>query len=157
MAVRAPKPVPEGMNTITTQLFFNGNCRQAIEFYKKAFNALVVGNIAYTPDGRKVMHAMIRIGDTNLMMSDAGSQFTEAPDNLKFSMFMYVDNCDAVFNQAVVGGCEVIHEMMDTFWGDRMGNIKDPFGHYWTIASSKWILSPEEIARGQEEFMKTII
>lgn len=147
------------MSTVTTQLFFNGNCRQAIDFYKKAFNAIVVGNIAFTPDNRTVMHAMMKFGDTNLMMSDAFPEgFGKGPnDNVNASFFMYVDDCDAVFNQAVSAGCTVIHEMMDAFWGDRMGNVKDPFGHYWGIASYKWILSPEEIARGQEEFMKTII
>jgi len=159
MPVRAPKPVPEGMNAVTTQLFFNGNCRQAIDFYKKAFKAIIVGNIAYTRDGKNVMHAMIRIGDTNLMMSDAFPEsFGSGPNNhVNASLFMYVDDCDAVYNQAVSAGCSVIHEMMDTFWGDRMGNVKDPYGHYWGIASYKWILNPEEIARGQEEWMKTLI
>ena len=46
--------------------------------------------------------------------------------------------------------------MMDAFWGDRMGNVKDPYGHYWGIASAKWILTPEEVARGQEEWMKSM-
>lgn len=159
MAVRAPKQVPDGMSTVTTQLFFNGNCRQAIDFYKRAFDASVVGNIAFAPDGNTVMHAMIRIGDTNLMMSDAFPEgFGAGPvKHVNASLFMYVDDCDAVYNQAVGEGCTVVHEMMDTFWGDRMGNIKDPFGHYWGIASYKWILTPEEIAKGQEDWMKTIL
>jgi PhnB protein len=105
------------------------------------------------------MHAMIRIGDTNLMMSDASPEgFGTGPDNhVNASLFLYVDDCDAVYNQAVAAGCIVIHELMDAFWGDRMGNVKDPFGHYWGIASYKWILTSEEIARAQEDWMKTIL
>jgi PhnB protein len=159
MAVRAPKPVPDGMNTVTTQLFFNGNCKQAIDFYKRAFKAQVVGNIAYAQDDKTVIHAMVKIGDTNLMMSDAdpGSFGTGPNSHVNASLFMYVDDCDAVFNQAVSAGCKVIHEMMDAFWGDRMGNLKDPYGHYWGIASYKWILTPEEIAKGQEDWIKTLM
>ena len=159
MPVKAPKPVPDGMNTVTTQLFFSGNCKQAVDFYKRAFNAALVGNIAYAPDGNSVMHAMIKIGDTNLMMSDAfpDSYGTGPNNNVNASLFLYVDDCDAVYNKAVAAGCTVIHEMMDAFWGDRMGNVKDPFGHYWGIASYKWVLTPEEIAKGQEEWMKTLI
>ena len=159
MPVKAPKPVPDGMNTVTTQLFYNGNCKQAIDFYKKAFNAYVVGNIAYAPDGASVMHAMIKIGDTNLMMSDAfPDSFGSGPNTIvNASLFLYVEDCDLVYNLAVSAGCTVINKMMDTFWGDRMGNVKDPFGHYWGIASYKWVLTPEEIARGQEEWMKTLI
>lgn len=157
MPVKAPKPVPEGINTVTTQLFYNGNCKEAIEFYKKAFNATLIGNIAYAPDGQ-VMHAMMRIGDTNLMMSDSFSEVFGAgtTGQVNASLFMYVENCDAVYSHAVSAGCEVIHEMMDAFWGDRMGDIRDPFGHYWAIASYKWILTPAEIAKAQEEWMETL-
>ncbi|HLO60873.1 MAG TPA: glyoxalase/bleomycin resistance/extradiol dioxygenase family protein [Bacteroidales bacterium] len=155
MPVKAPKPVPEGMNTVTVQLFYKGNCKEAIEFYKKAFNASVVGNIAHAPDG-KIMHAMIKIGDTNLMMSDTFSDYTENGGQLTASLFMYVENCDAVYNQAVKAGCTVVHEMTDAFWGDRLGSIRDPFSHFWTIASYKWQLTPEEVAKGQEEWVRSM-
>jgi uncharacterized glyoxalase superfamily protein PhnB len=159
MQIKASKPVPDGMRTLTTQLFYNGNCNEAIEFYQKAFNAALVGPVAFGPDGKSVMHAMIRIGDTNLMMSDAfPGSFGSGPDNrVNASLFMYVDDCDAVYKQAVAAGCEVIHEMMDAFWGDRMGNVKDPYGHYWGIASYKWVLTPEEIAKAQQEWMNTVM
>ena len=159
MPVKAPKPVPDGMSTVTTQLFFNGNCKQAIEFYKKAFNTNLIGNIAYSPDGNSVMHAMIRFGDTNLMLSDAwpDSFATGTNSHVNCSLFIYVEDCDAVFNRAVAAGCRVINEMTDTFWGDRMGNVKDPYGHYWGIASYKWVLTPQEIVKGQEDWMKTMI
>lgn len=158
MPEKAPKPVPEGMNTLTTQLLFNGNCQQAIEFYKRAFNALLVGEIAYGPDGKSVMHAMLRFGDSNLILCDAfpGGWEKGPTDHVTASVYMYVNDCDEVFKQAVSAGCSVTFDMMDTFWGDRMGNLKDPYGHSWGIASQKWIMSREEVAKGQEEWMKTL-
>jgi PhnB protein len=158
MPTKAPNPVPAGMSTVTTQLMFNGDCVQAIEFYKKAFNASLVGNIAYGPDGRSVIHAMIKIGDTNLMMADAmPGSFGAGPGGpVVASLFMYVTDCDAVFNQAVSEGCTVIFPVMDAFWGDRMGNVKDPYGHNWGIATYKWVMTPEEIEKGQAAWMKTI-
>ncbi len=156
MPTRALKPVPDGMNTVTTHLFYNGNCRQAIEFYKKAFNATLVGNIADSPDG-SVMHAMIRIGDTNIMMADATPGSFGAPSGpVSAYLMMYTDQCDAIYNQAVSSGCSVIYEMMDAFWGDRLGTIRDPYGHCWSIASHTWDLTPQEIAKGQEEWLKSM-
>jgi PhnB protein len=158
MPTKAPKPVPDGMNTVTTQLMFNGNCKQAIEFYKKAFNASLMGDVAYGPDGKSIMHAMIKIGDTNLMMADSWpGTFTTGPgDQVTAYFFIYVEDCDALYNQALTAGCTVLNEMMDAFWGDRMGNVKDPFGHCWGIASAKWTLTKEEVARGQEEWMRSM-
>ncbi|NJK86239.1 MAG: hypothetical protein HC906_09965 [Bacteroidales bacterium] len=101
---------------------------------------------------------MIKIGDSNIMMADAwpGSWETGPVNNATAGIFLYVEDCDTVYKSAVDNGCEVINEMMDAFWGDRMGKVKDPFGHCWAIASLKWIMTPEEIMRGQEEWLKTV-
>jgi uncharacterized glyoxalase superfamily protein PhnB len=157
MPQKAPKPVPEGMSTVTTQLLFNGNCRQAIDFYKKAFNASLVGDIYNGPDGKSVMHAMMKFGDTNIMMADAmpGSWQKGPKDHVTSSLFMYVNDCDAVCKQALAEGCTEIYPVMDTFWGDRWGNVRDLFGHDWGIATQKWVMTPEEMAKGQEEWMKS--
>lgn len=159
MPVKAEKPVPDGMHTVTTQLYFNGNCKQAVEFYKRAFNASVIGNIAYSTDGSTIVKATIRIGDTHLFLSDAWpDSFGSGPDSyVSASLFVYVENCDAFFNQAASAGCRIINEMTDAFWGDRIGNLKDPFGHYWSIASYKWIVTEEEVLKGQEDWMKALI
>jgi PhnB protein len=158
MPAKASKPIPDGMNTVTTHLMYGGNCAQAIEFYKKAFNANLVGSIANGPDGRSVMHAMIRIGDTNLMMADAmPGSFVGGPSGPVSSyQMMYVKDCDAVFNQAKSTGCTVIYDMMDAFWGDRLGTLRDPFGHCWGIASHKWELTGEEMAKAQQEWLKSM-
>lgn len=158
MAQKAPKAVPEGMNTITAYLWFNGNCREAVSFYEKIFNAKLIGKIVPGPDGKSVMHAAIRMGDSNLMMSDVfRQQWAQGPENgTTASLFVYVDDCDYYYNKAVGAGCEVLEEMMDTFWGDRMGKIKDPFGHCWVFASYKWIFTEEEMRKNQEEWEKKL-
>jgi len=158
MPTKAPQPVPEGMNSVTTQLIFNGNCKEAIDFYKKAFNATLLGDVAYGPDGKSIIHSMIKIGDTNLMLMDAmpGGVSTGPKGPVTAGLYMYVSDCDKIFNQAVSAGCTVVHPMMDAFWGDRSGMVRDPFGHVWSVSTFKWVMTPEEIAKGQEEWMKSM-
>jgi PhnB protein len=158
MSVKSNKPIPEGMHTLTAQLFYNGNCRDAIEFYKKAFQATLIGEIAYWPDGKSVMHAMIRIGDSNLMMSDGipGGPVEGPTGNSTASLFLYVNDCDAVFNQAVAAGSKALHPLMDAFWGDRMGDLIDPYGHIWGIATHQWDMTAEEMAESQKNWLASL-
>lgn len=158
MATKALKPVPDGMNTITMHLWFNGNCRDAIEFYQKAFGAKIVGEIAPGPDGESVLHAMLKIGDSTIMLADAWPGNWEiGPDNhATAGIFLYVEDCDKIYNQSIEAGCIVENEMMDAFWGDRMGKVRDPYGHCWAIATHKWVFSQEEIAKGQEEWLNSL-
>lgn len=154
----APRPVPEGMNTLTTHLWFGGNCSQAIDFYKNAFGAELVGPAAPAPGGKGVMHAMMRIGNSHVMMADAWpGAWEQAPKGSSTAgLFVYVEECDKVFDRATKAGCETIFPMADMFWGDRMGKVKDPYGHCWAIATHKWEMTPEEMKKGQEEWLKSI-
>lgn len=95
---------------------------------------------------------MLRIGDTNIMMSDAWSGHCEkGPDRIAGTgLWLYVEDCDAMFNRAVESGCKVIHPIMDAFRGDRNGRVKDPFGHCRSIASKKWDLTPDEMIAARE-------
>ena len=158
MSKKADKPIPEGMNTATVQLWFNGNCIQAVDFYKRAFNAKQIGEIAKGPDGNTVMHAMIKIGDSNIMLADVwpGRYESGPKGTATASIYLYVEDCDKLYNQAKKAGCEVVDEMMDAFWGDRTGTVKDPYGHCWSIATLKWMFTPEEMAKGQEDWMKSM-
>ena len=158
MAKQAPQPVPEGMNTLTTHLWFSGNAREALEFYKKALGAEQIGMVAPTPDGKGLMHAMLRIGDSHIMLADAwpNSWETGATTNATAGLWVYAKDCDALYNQAVEAGCEVMQPIMDAFWGDRMGKVKDPFGHTWAIASHKWVYTPEEIRANELEWLKSM-
>ncbi len=158
MPEKAPKPVPEGMHTVTVNLWYNGNCNEAIEFYQKAFGAKLAGPPVPSPDGKGIMHAMLKLGDSNIMMADVRpEQWEKGPkETATASLFCYVEDCDALFNRAVDAGCEVLEAMMDAFWGDRYGKIKDPYGHCWGFASHKWILSDEEMQERMQEWLKSI-
>ncbi len=154
MAERAPSYIPEGMNTVTTHLWFNGDCRKALDAYQKIIGAELVGEVIPWPDGEKVMHAMIKIGDTNIMVADAWpGRYEHGPTKgASASLWCYVEDCDAYYNRAVNAGWEVVDEMMDAFWGDRSGKVKDPFGHCWSFSTFKWIYTPEEMQQKQQEW-----
>ena len=158
MAEQAPYPIPEGMHTLTTHLWFNGNCREAVDFYQKAFGAALMSPVVPGTDGKGVMHAMLVIGDSHVMMADAWPGAPEAgPDGAATAgLWMYVEDVDETFNRAVEEGCEVIYDVMDAFWGDRTGKVKDPFGHTWAIATHSWIYTPEEIEKGQKEWLESL-
>jgi uncharacterized glyoxalase superfamily protein PhnB len=146
------------MNTLTTQLWYNGDCAQAIDFYQKAFGAELAGPVAKAPDGKSVMHAMLKIGNSHIMMADAWpGAWEKAPQgSATAGLFVYVEDCDRLFERATKAGCETIFPMADMFWGDRMGKLKDPYGHCWAIATHKWIMTPEEMERGQKEWLRSM-
>jgi uncharacterized glyoxalase superfamily protein PhnB len=150
------KPVPEGMHTITPHLPVQGAAR-AIEFYKQAFGAQELSR-APAPDGQKVMHASLKIGDSLLFLADEFPEMgpgPRAPQSLggtSVVINLYVEYADTVFKRAVSAGAQVHHPLADMFWGDRYGQVRDPFGHIWAIATHKLDLTPEEMEKGQRAF-----
>jgi PhnB protein len=131
----------------------------AIEFYKRAFDAVEIFRIA-KPDG-KIIHAEITIGDSIIMVGDAEGIFHD-PQSLGGSsvgLHIYIDKVDDYFAQAVHAGAEPLQPVQDMFYGDRMGILKDPFGHIWVLLTHKEDVTPEEIKRrgeamlGQETMM----
>lgn len=145
------KPVPEGFHTITPHLVVRDAAR-AIEFYKQAFGA-EVRSIHPMPDG-KIMHADLKIGDSIFMLHDEfPSMKVLSPQSLggsSVTLNLYVEDVDALFNRAASAGAKVVMPVMDMFWGDRYGQLEDPFGHRWSLATHKEDLSSEEIEkRGQ--------
>jgi uncharacterized glyoxalase superfamily protein PhnB len=143
-----PKPIPEGMHTITPHLVIR-DAAKAIEFYQKAFGAEVKG-IHHTPSG-KVMHAMLKIGDSHLMMADEfpemGSKGPESLGGSPVALNIYVKDVDALFNRAVAAGATVTFPLQNQFWGDRYGQVTDPFGHHWALASHVEDVAPGELER----------
>jgi len=111
------------------------------------------------PDG-KIMHAQLRIGDSAIYLNDemGGGKSAKARGGSPISMWLYVDDCDALFNRAVAAGATVpdgpMGQIADQFWGDRAGSIVDPHGYHWTIATRKEDLTPEEIRERMDAFMK---
>jgi uncharacterized glyoxalase superfamily protein PhnB len=153
---KAKHAVPEGFHTVTPQLTLD-NAAQAIDWYKKALGAEEVSR-AVGPDG-KIMHAELRIGDSRIMVNDAmmGSKGPKAIGGSPASLWIYVEDCDALFNRALAAGAQVsgaMGAMADQFWGDRSGTFSDPQGYRWTIATHKEDLTREELQRRQAEFMK---
>jgi PhnB protein len=150
----ATKPIPDGYHAATPYLAVD-DAAQAIEYYKKAFSAKERVRMN-GPDG-KVGHAELEIGDALVMLADPFPQSsTTSPKELggtSVSIFMYVEDVDAVVKQAVDAGATLTMEVADQFWGDRMGSISDPFGHSWSLGTHVEDLSPEEIEeRGKAAF-----
>jgi len=154
---KAKSPVPTGFHTVTPQLTLE-HAAQSIEWYKKALGAQEHSR-ANGPDG-KIMHAELKIGDSIIMVNDAmgGSKTAKGYGGSPASLWVYVPDCDAVFNRAVAAGAQVapgpMGQLADQFWGDRCGMITDPEGYRWTIATRKEDLTPDEIRKRQDEFMK---
>jgi len=148
------KPIPEGYHTLSPYLVIK-NAAAAIEFYKKAFGAKERGRMP-GPDGR-LMHAEIQIGDSVVMIHDEMPEYgSKSPQTLggsPVSLFLYVSDADASFQQAVSAGAQVTMPLADMFWGDRYGKLLDPFGHEWSIATHKEDLTPEEVERRGREAM----
>ena len=153
----AKSAVPAGLHTITPQLTLD-NAVEAIDWYKKAFGAQETSR-AEGPDG-KIMHAELRIGDSSIMVNDAmmGGKGPKALGGSPASLWIYVEDCDALFNRAIAAGGQVAHgamgQMQDQFWGDRSGSLTDPAGYIWTIATRKEDLTPQEMETRQTEWMK---
>jgi PhnB protein len=149
---RAAKPVPEGYHTVTPHLTLD-DAAQSIEWYKKAFGAQEISR-SLGPDG-KIMHAEIKIGDSRIMVGDV--MMGKGPRGFggsPASLWLFVDNSDALFDRAVKAGATVQMPLADQFWGDRGGAIADPAGYTWWIATRKEDLTPEELRQRAAEFFK---
>jgi uncharacterized glyoxalase superfamily protein PhnB len=152
------KPIPDGYSTVTASLIVR-NGENAIEFYKKAFGAQELYRFPGL-DGKGVMHSELKIGNSRIMLSDEmPRENCRSPQSLGGTgiyIYMYVEDADATFNKAVAAGATPTMPLMDSFWGDRFGQIQDPFGHIWGIATHKKDMSTEEIHKSAQEFFKSM-
>ncbi len=148
-------PIPDGYHSVTPYLFISG-AADAIAFYEKAFDATELFRLP-SPDG-KVMHAEIRIGNSHVMLADAMEEFdVKSPSTLggtTGSLMIYVDDADALFQQAINAGATEAKPMEDQFWGDRMGALIDPFGHQLSIATHVEDVAEDEMSKRFEAMMK---
>ena len=153
MATKA-KAIPDGFHALTPHLTVK-NAERAIDFYQKAFGAQVLG-VNRMPDNR-VMHALLKIGDSMLMLNDEFPEFggsRAAEQGAGITIHLYVDKVDDVFQKAVSAGATQKMPLMDQFWGDRYGQVIDPFGVRWSLATHIKDMSPEEMQKAQDEMMK---
>lgn len=141
------KPIPDGMNTVTPHLVCK-DAAKAIEFYKKAFGAEERFRLD-TPDKKKILHASLSIGGSAIMLADEFPDWgSVGPETLKGTpvvIHLYVEDADSVFDQAVRAGATVTMPLQDMFWGDRYGQLRDPFGHSWSVATHVRDVSIEEM------------
>jgi PhnB protein len=147
------KPIPEGYHSVTPYLIIKG-ATQALEYYKKAFGATELFRMP-APDG-KIGHAEIKIGDSIIMVSDEYPEmgFKGPQGGSPVGLMIYVPDVDTQFKKAIDAGGKVMKPLQDQFYGDRSGTLTDPFGHVWTISTHKEDVSPEEMDRRHQEFVK---
>lgn len=138
------KPIPDGSHTITMHLILSP-AAEAIAFYEKAFGAEQLAKMP-TPDG-KIMHAMLKIGDSQLMLNDPmmGGKSPKELGGTNATVHLYVEDADKVYNRAIEAGATVLMPIEDAFWGDRYGMVVDPFGQQWAIATHQEDVTPEEM------------
>jgi PhnB protein len=143
------KPIPEGHHTVAPYLAIK-NAAEALEFYKKAFGATETFRLMM-PDGR-LGHGEIRLGDSVIMLSDEFPEYDggTSPKTLGGSsvcIHLYVEDVDAFFKTALSAGARERKPVMDQFYGDRSGQLEDPFGHLWWVATHKEDVSMEELKK----------
>jgi len=152
------KPIPDGYHSVIPTLTIRG-AAEAIEFYKKVFDAKEIYRFP-GPDGKSIMHAEIRIGDSAIMLCDEmpemGCLSPKSTGGPSGAIYLYVNDADSVFHKAVSAGATPLMPLMDGFWGDRIGSLSDPFGHRWTIATRKKEMTLEEIQKAGTEFIKSL-
>lgn len=146
------KPIPEGYHSVTPYMTVD-DADAAIRFYEKAFGASEVLRLG---EGRMVVHAEIRIGDSHIMLSDevpqmglAGPKTRGGPTS---SLLVYVDDVDAAFARALAAGATEERAVQDQFYGDRSGTLTDPFGHRWTLSTHIEDVSPDEMKQRMAAF-----
>lgn len=142
----AVSPIPPGFHAITPHLMVKG-AAEYIDFLKRAFGAVEV--YRSPGPGGKLMHVQVKIGDSVLMFADDFSAEFDMPPflrgNLPFVLNLYVTNADAAWDKALAAGCTVRHPIADQFWGDRYGQVADPFGFVWAISQHIEDLTPEQM------------
>jgi PhnB protein len=150
------RPIPEGYHTVTPYLHVRHAAR-AIEFYQRAFGAELLLRLDM-PDGTRVMHAEIRIGDSVVMLADESHEMgTPSPETLggaSGSLLIYVENVDAAFRRAIDAGATQLAAPADMFWGDRFCKVQDPFGQHWALATHIEDVAPEECERRAQQIFK---
>ena len=149
--------IPKGYHSLTPYLNIK-DAAKAIEYYKKAFGAKVVGKI-YMPDGSTIAHAEIEIGDSKIMLAEENEQWGNlSPQTIggsAVSLCLYVEDVDAVFARALKEGAKPTGEMevKDQFYGDRAGSLTDPFGHKWSIMTHKEDVPFDELQKRMNAMM----
>lgn len=149
------QPIPDHFHTVTPHLVTDG-ATDAIDFYKRAFGAEEIMRMPMPGNPSKIMHAQLRIGTSTVMLADSFEGCTQGPDGsaaASVTLHLFVEDADAAFERAIDAGAKVTMPLADMFWGDRYGQLVDPFGHRWSVATHIHDYTPEQMAKGAEEAM----
>jgi uncharacterized glyoxalase superfamily protein PhnB len=149
--------VPKAYGTLTPGLAVRG-AADAIAFYSKAFGARELSRMP--GPGGSLIHAEIRIGDRIVMLGDESPEMgAPSPQTLNGSpvaLMLYVKDVDHAYARAVAAGATPVTPPADMFWGDRYGQVRDPFGHRWSIATRTANLTPAQMKKGLDAFMASM-
>jgi PhnB protein len=143
---KAARPIPEGIPHLIPYLTID-NASEAINWYEKALGAELVQKMP-GPDGNGVMHCEMKIGNARLYFADKFGPEGKSPKDLGGSpvfLHLWTEDCDALWKRATGAGAKVLMPLDDMFWGDRYGQVQDPFGHIWAISSQKESFTPAEM------------
>jgi PhnB protein len=153
---KSTHPIPSGHENLIPHLVCDP-CSEAIEFYKKAFGAEEIHRMP-APDGRKIMHAALRIGKSFVFLADDFPEYcdgkAQSPKALRgtpIGLHRYVENCDAAIKRAQDAGATVVMAAADMFWGDRYGVVTDPYGHKWTFGTRIKDMTPAEMQAAMKD------
>jgi PhnB protein len=153
------KAIPEGYHSVTPYMVVN-DAAAAIDFYKRAFEAQETYR-HLGPDGKSIINAELKIWDSIILLSDefphGECRSPKSIGGTAITLHIYNEDVDRVFKQAVNAGATVVMPIMDVFWGDRYAQIKDPFGHIWSIGTHKQDLSQEEIQKAGQAVFKEMM
>jgi PhnB protein len=151
MAAKVPA-IPPGYHSVTPYLVVN-DAAKAIDFYKQAFGATELARMG--GPGGKIGHAELKIGDSMIMLSDEmmGNRSPQSFGGSPVSIFLYVENVDSTFSQAINAGAKSEMSPDNMFWGDRYGKLTDPFGHSWALATHVEDVAPEEMKKRAQAAM----
>lgn len=139
------KYIPDGYHTITPYLLVRES-KKCLDFLKRAFDAKEV-HCMKKPDGT-IMHAELKIGDSMIMMADAGSEKEPMPA----AYYLYVEDTDELYKRAIDAGGISLMEPADQFYGDRNAGVQDPAGNQWWIGTHVEDVPQEEIERRAQAF-----
>lgn len=146
------KQLSRGVSPLSPHLVVAG-AAEAIEFYQRAFGAKEMIKLE-GPDG-KIMHACVSINDCSVMLADENPQWKalgpKALGGTPVTIHLMVDDVDKTADQAIAAGAKVVMPVADMFWGDRYGIVEDPFGHHWSIATTKKFMTEAEIKEAAQK------
>jgi PhnB protein len=147
-------PIPDGYPRVMPYLILDG-ASEAIAFYGSVLGARERMRMA-APQGR-VGHAELELGDSVIMLADEfpdmGARGPRAVGGTPVTVHVYVDDVDSVFDRALAAGANELQPVEDRFYGDRVGQFEDPFGHRWSVATHVEDVPPDEMAKRAEEAM----